>query len=108
MTNTGDDVSSANQTENFLSPKDFAAFSGLSLTTVRRYLAAGKIACIQLGGHRHRQLISVDALSQIETVSGTPQVSKQHSQIQQTPSVPVADAAQRSGPLPRWRKNNRT
>ena len=47
-----------------VSPKDFTLLSGLSLSTVRRYLKDGRLPKIQLGGVGCRVLIPRDAVEQ--------------------------------------------
>ena len=41
----------------YLTPEEFAHLSGLSLSTVRRYLADGRLPKVQPGGPRCRVLI---------------------------------------------------
>jgi excisionase family DNA binding protein len=57
-------VSSSNDAaeREYLSPREFVARSGLSLATVRRYLADGRLPSVQPGGRRCRMLIPVAAL----------------------------------------------
>lgn len=45
-----------------LTIQQFARQSGLSETTVRRYIRSGKLPFNQPGGPRHRIMISADAL----------------------------------------------
>ncbi len=40
-----------------VSPQEFVVLSGLSIATVRRYIAGGRLPCIQPGGRRCRVLI---------------------------------------------------
>ena len=55
-----------------VSPKEFAVFSGLSLSTVRRYLADGRLPKIQPGGHRGRVLIPCDVLERVRADDAVP------------------------------------
>ncbi len=48
-------------TKPFLSPAEFAEWSGLSEATVRRRIKDGTIESVQPGGFRTRVLIPVDA-----------------------------------------------
>jgi hypothetical protein len=56
----------------FLSPADFARHSGLSLSTVSRYLASGRLPKIQFGGRRCRVLIPRAALDGLPNLEPPP------------------------------------
>jgi excisionase family DNA binding protein len=56
-------MDSTPQDSAYLSPEDFARRSGLSVSTVRRYLADGRLPKFQPGGKRCRVLIPSSALA---------------------------------------------
>ena len=57
------------ESRDFLSPQEFAAKSGISLVSVRRYIAAGRLPSVQPGGRRCRVLIPQSALAQFTKVA---------------------------------------
>jgi hypothetical protein len=83
----------------FLSPKQFAAASGLSIATVRRYLDSGDIQSRQPAGKRHRILIPRSEINRVhsETAATASVIPSQSSPLPR-PSRPKA------GPQPRWRR----
>jgi len=89
---------------NYLSPAEFAAAHGLSLTTVRRYLKLGMLPMVQPGGPRHRVLVRVDALktSFAANVPGQPRAERGAAEptINPTPN----QISKPKGPKPRWLK----
>lgn len=91
----------------YVSPGQFVCLSGLSMATVRRYLADGRLPKIQPGGEGCRVLIPRDALnasfrpqSMTKTESDTWKQSDARSEeICNSNSPPKS-----SGPTPRWRR----
>jgi hypothetical protein len=91
--------------ESCLAPIEFARLSGLSLSTVRRYLACGKLPKYQPGGPRCRVLIPryvVDELLNCES-------RYKKNQDGPTPTSNETESGNRlpiksdsSGPPPRW------
>jgi hypothetical protein len=81
----------------FLTPDEFAAQSGLSIATVRRYLKARRLPMAQPGGPRCRVVIPTWALESLCDIA--------HSikQVVETKATEVAANPMRpSGPQPRW------
>ena len=89
--------------QKYLSPKEFAARTGISLATVRRYLKSGRVVAHQPGGRRHRVLIPADALEQVAP-STPPRVGPDRSSpaIAPLPGHPAADDKSLCGPAPKW------
>jgi len=84
----------------FLSVEQVIAQSGLSASTVRRWIKRGVLPHAQPGGKRSRVLIPADALDRLshaEVVSPTPTVQPL---IEVQPPAP-----QRRGPTPRWQRS---
>jgi excisionase family DNA binding protein len=77
-------------TRQYLTPQEVAEEAGISLSTVWRYIRAGRFPIVQPGGPRCRVLIPRDALQQ--TVAA---VMNSHSK------EPVK---KRSGPRPKWKQ----
>jgi excisionase family DNA binding protein len=74
----------------YLSIRELAAHTGVSVSTLRRLLKAGRIAAVQPGGPRTRLLFRPDALDQNPT---------------QPPGAALpapAPQAPPRGPRPRW------
>ena len=96
-------VSSANPSAAYVSATEFAQLSGLSLSTVSRYLKRGLLPKLQPGGPRCRVLIPCDALEAFRRSSdaigtepdGTNSEAPPASAHSQTPPC-------LSGPVPRW------
>lgn len=91
----------------YLAPQEFAKVSGLSMSSVRRYLADGRLPKSQPGGPRCRVLIPVDALQQLspqcvihERASGTVNPSSEAATSSDT-------SHDLSGPQPEWRKRSK-
>lgn len=84
----------------FLSPQEFAASSGLSLVTVRRYLADGRLPAVQPGGRRCRVLIPRAALSRFAVTHGVSRKSGQSTNV--TNTTIMASTKSLAGPPPRW------
>jgi len=82
-----------------ISPREFVRQSGLSMSTVRRYLNAGILPSVQLGGKRCRILIPRDAVTQLTTLAlgGGPQKSAHFS---------ASNGCGTSGPMPKWMNSN--
>lgn len=84
----------------FLSPQEFAASSGLSVVTVRRYLADGRLPAFQPGGRRCRVLIPRSALNQFTATLGVSRKSRQS--ITVTKDIIMPSTKTLAGPPPRW------
>ncbi len=87
----------------FYSPEEFAAQTGLSIATVRRYIDKGKVPSVQPAGPRGRILIPSDALDQLAgrvVVEASPAMALEPAPNAGSRSTP----ARRSGPTPRWRR----
>ncbi len=82
----------------FYSPRQFAAFSGLALATIRRYLAEGRLPFVQPAGPRGRVLIPRDALGTVAPQAVAPVASH----APQSALRPSRAASRPAGPLPRW------
>jgi hypothetical protein len=78
--------------KNFLSPAEFAAFSGLSLATVHRRLADGTLPKVQLGGKGCRITIPRSCLDASRAAKPTPNHSP----------VSASTTRVKSGRRPRW------
>lgn len=85
----------------FLSPKQFAVLSGLSIATVRRYLDSDAIQSSQPAGKRHRILIPRAEVARFKSemgATGSPAPASCQSPPPLQPTQPKA------GPRPRWRR----
>lgn len=80
---------------NHLSIEEFSQQSGLAAVTIRRYLRKGKIPFVQPGGRKHRILIPVQALQNLQN----PIPLKLPEPARQPTAQPVL-----SGRKPRWLK----
>jgi len=91
--------------QRYFSPDQFAEMSGLSIATVRRYLATGKISSIQPGGCRCRKLIPVSVLDSflrerpVATSTGKNSSNSKHISHHQYPKTSI------SGSKPNWLKD---
>ena len=83
----------------FLSPQEFASCSGLSLVTVRRYLADGRLPAVQPGGRRCRVLIPRSALNLFTKVSDVARAARRPPSQKPT-AIPTRKSP--AGPAPRW------
>ncbi len=86
----------------YVSPLEYVQLSGLSLSTVHRYLKSGRIPFEQPGGPRSRILIPVNALQQ--------RPSSHDSAEEPSADAPLTSQSNQrpsSGPQPRW-MNKRT
>jgi hypothetical protein len=79
------------------SPQEFAALSGLSLSSVWRRIADGSLPCDQPGGPRHRRLIPIFALTGIFQSEKQPSVSYAE-------NTAKATKGKLPGPKPNWMK----
>ena len=90
----------------FLSPQQFSEYSLLSLSTVHRYLKAGKLPSVQPGGKRCRILIPASALANHtsqSTFCSAPNAAANSVAAINHPNYPNAISHERlSGPEPRW------
>ena len=96
-------VSSANPSAAFISASEFAQLSGLSPSTVGRYLKRGLLPKVQPGGPRCRVLIPRDALNTYrqdpESLETEPSGTDPEAP---SASAPPAMPVRLSGPAPRW------
>jgi hypothetical protein len=95
----------------FLSPAEYSRRSGLSPSTVSRYLAAGLLPKVQPGGPRHRVLIPVEALQAPATAGQNLGAASRFEQSDSRPiesPVSTTNASPRRGPTPRWKRQPRT
>src|SRR4051812_3326483 len=83
----------------YLSVDEFAHWSGLSVSTIRRRLAGGTLRSVQPGGPRTRILIPCDALDETASRQPAPDAPPQAPADQQPEPV---HAPRRPGPRPRW------
>jgi hypothetical protein len=84
----------------FLSPAEYAKSRGVSIATVRRYIAAGVIPSEQPRGKRGRLLIPRAALVPPVKVDMAPCAVPVEPSIQQ---APAPQQCVRRGPRPRWK-----
>jgi hypothetical protein len=98
---------SAESNRDCLSPKEFARRNGISVSTVRRYKDAGRIAFDQPGGYRCRVLIPINALPhhghEAELADGESLGAKKRP-VEKQVADPDASKTKLSGPSPRWQK----
>jgi excisionase family DNA binding protein len=93
----------------YLSPQAIADLSGLSLSTVHRYLDKGKLPKEQPGGKRCRVLIPRDALESTnrngESAGDTPtQLSNGYQETGEVIAVVLSpNKSHRPGSQPRWK-----
>ena len=87
----------------FLSPAEFARLAGISLATVWRYLADGRIPRLQPGGRRCRVLIPRSALVD---PAGWQNSLPDSSEPSVTTTIPATQDDKPRGPGPRWLKHN--
>ena len=85
----------------FVSPTEFARLTGLSLTTVRRYLADGRLPKIQPGGAGYRILIPRAAIRQLASATAIP-ISQHPDHLGSEPSTTSDLPSGNRGPLPKW------
>jgi hypothetical protein len=97
-TQTGDQ-----QARHYLSPQQFSAHSGLSLSTVHRYLRQGRLPFRQPAGRRGRVLIPRDAL-EVLTGDTLSQDLDQGATPPPTaaPAQPPVTPTRLPGPRPKW------
>lgn len=93
------DTASELSSKDLLSPQEFASFTGMSLATVHRYLKAGTLPKIQVGGKRHRVLIPLNALQHV--TAGCDKKPVFETSDSPKPETPTAKAPRRGRP-PRW------
>ena len=87
----------------FLTPAEFAERTGLSLATVRRYIAAGRIPVAQPGGFRSRVLIPRDALVLPRPApQGQRQLAADPDRQRGSSQNPANHSDRLSGPRPGW------
>ena len=90
-----------------ISPEEYADRTGLSMSTVRRYLKAGRIPAAQLGGFRCRWLISTAALSTLARDRQTERVASSAGETTTATADSEVDNREPSrlrGPTPRWKQ----
>jgi excisionase family DNA binding protein len=86
--------------QQFLSPADFARLSGLSLSTVQRYLRDGKIPYLQPAGRRGRILIPLQAFERAVHDVNALEVGASADESSTTSSS--SDEPRLPGPRPKW------
>ena len=82
----------------YFSVAEFAQRTGLSETTVRRYLKKGLLPRYQPGGRRSRVLIPAAALTETREKESAPTGSNSP-----PPTKEIAVTKNNPGPTPRWR-----
>jgi excisionase family DNA binding protein len=95
---------SIEKSSRFLSIAEFARLARLSISTIRRYMKAGKLPYVQIGGPRSRVLFAADVLDHFVSQS-----SLTSSHIEEAASSPSCEAARQDnapkqipGPCPKW------
>lgn len=87
----------------YVSPAEFSSASGLSMSTVRRYLSDGRLPKAQPGGHRGRILIPLTALEILlvdhQALASEPATTTVNATSVRAPEKPPTAL---SGPQPRW------
>jgi hypothetical protein len=95
------------QPKRYLSPQEFSQLSGLSLTTVHRYLRSGKLRHLQLAGPRSRILIPIDALEASTVATPGPAAAETTAAATSSANLPPpATLSRLSGPRPRWARRD--
>lgn len=89
----------------FISPGEFAERSGLSLATVKRYLARGDLPKYQPGGKACRVLIPRQALESFASSSGIGTAPPASDLNEGDASDSETKQPRRRGPRPRWRRS---
>ncbi len=84
-------------TKEFLSPAEYSRFTGLSLATVNRYLADGRLSKFQPGGKKGRVLIPRPKLTDTATLATTSAMPSPSA-----PAEPQTITRVQSGAGPRW------
>ena len=94
--------------QQYVSPQEFAAQSGLSLSTVWRYLKTGRIHSVQPGGNRCRVLVPSEALAQFTSASAVSRGADQQvaPNAGDAPAKRSQKACELSGPRPRWKNES--
>jgi len=92
----------AKQEKPFLSPQEFSEHTGLSLSTVRRYLKRGKLPHSQLGGAHCRILIPVDALKMVPPIAPAEAATAIGPPANPPPETPSSETTSLPGPRPWW------
>lgn len=90
----------------YLSPQAFAAVNGLSLATVRRYVADGRLPAFQPGGYRCRVLIHREALAQLGRATPQSPTPSMRKPVRKHVADPRPNQSL-SGPAPRWRSDSK-
>lgn len=85
--------------ESYLTVERFADLSGFSVSTVRRYLRAGKLPKLQPGGPRSRVVIPISALARA-TLAPLADTQAKDGMVK----VPPSTNRKLAGPPPRWRR----
>jgi len=92
----------------FVTPNEFVKLSGLSLSSVWRYLADGRLPKVQPGGHRGKVLIPRDALKMLLRASEASELaapSNESGKPEATSAIEPTSRAQ-SGSRPHWQKRS--
>ena len=92
----------------YVSPREFARLSGLSLATIHRYVKCGKLPCCQPGGRRARLLIPIDALQGLALQSPSTERAPA-AQVSPMATAPIRNElpgpTRLAGPVPRWMRS---
>ncbi len=86
----------------YLSPKEFAAACGASISTINRYLRDGKLPYAQPNGEYGRRFIPRDAL---EAHMVGNELKDQSTKASDESSEETAQGARLAGPSPQWMRD---
>jgi excisionase family DNA binding protein len=95
---------STEKSSRFLSIGELAHLARLSISTIHRYMKAGKLPFIQLGGPRSRVLFRADVLEHFESQPHALQSRSEESAASTSSESARHDAVpnQIPGPRPKW------
>ena len=103
--NEPDRTGSPGEARDYISPAEFVSVTGISMSTVRRYLRSGQLPKIQPGGHRCRVLIPRDALESYRNQTAVPEDTAKWQPETNTKAVDSSgptNAPNYRGQTPRW------
>lgn len=86
----------------YLSPAEFAAETGLSISTIGRYLKSGRLPKAQPGGPGCRVMIPRVALEPLIADAQSPSSVQDTTVDAKPPCAPEKSPSALSGPQPRW------
>jgi excisionase family DNA binding protein len=92
--------------QGYIDKRELASRTGLSVSTIQRYIDAGKIQCYQPGGKHCRVLFPANAVEVARRIAsqGAQQSCLNSSNL---PSKPLVSAKSLPGPSPRWRNSKK-